>query len=40
MIYTNSLIDGFPIILGSFPLQFAMFFATIIAIRIPKDEDN
>ena len=40
MIHTNSLIDGFPVILGSLPIQFAMTLAMIIAIRVPKDEDG
>ena len=40
MIHTNSLIDGFPVILGSFPIQFAMTFAMIIAIRVPRDADG
>ena len=40
MIHTNSLIDGFPIILGSFPIQFAMTVAMAIAIRIPRDDDG
>ena len=40
MIHTNSLIDGFPVILGSFPIQFAMTAAMLIAIRVPQDADG
>ena len=40
MIYMNSLVDGFPVILGSLPVQFAMFVAMCISIRIPKDADD
>ena len=40
MIYTNAIIDGFPVILGSFPIQFGMFLAMVIAVRIPKDPND
>ena len=40
MINTNSLIDGFPCILGSLPVQFAMTIAMLAAIRIPKDDND
>ena len=40
MINTNSLIDGFPCILGSLPVQFAMTIAIVAAIRIPKDDNG
>jgi hypothetical protein len=40
MIFTNSLIDGFPIILGSFPIQFAMTIAMAISIRVPDKADG
>ena len=40
MINTNSLIDGFPCILGSLPVQLAMTIAMLAAIRPPKDENG
>ena len=40
MINTNSLIDGFPCILGSLPVQFAFTIAMIAAIRLPRDEND
>ena len=40
MIHTNSLVDGFPVILGSLPIQFGMIVTLLVAIRVPKDEDG
>ena len=35
MIHTNAIIDGFPVILGSTPVQLGMLLAMLIAVRIP-----
>ena len=40
MIYTNSIVDGFKVIIGAFPIHFAMFGALIFTIRIPRDDNG
>ena len=40
MIYSNSVIDGFPIVLGSMPVQFGMFLTMLLSIRIPKHTET
>ena len=35
MIHTNAIIDGFPVILGSTPVQLGMLLAMLFAVRIP-----
>ena len=35
MIHTNAIIDGFPVILGSAPVQLGMLLAMLLAVRIP-----
>ena len=40
MIFTASVIDGFKVILGSLPLQFAMMVTIITMIRVPLDSEG
>ena len=40
MINTNSVIDGFVIVLGSMPVQFGMFVALLLSISVPKHSET
>ena len=37
MIFTASVIDGFKVILGSMPLQFAMLLTVLTLVPVPED---
>ena len=40
MIYNNSVLDGFPIVLGSMPVQFGMALTMILSVVVPKGADG
>ena len=37
MIHIKSVLDGFPVVLGSMPVQFGMLMTLLLSIKIPKD---
>ena len=37
MIHILSVLDGFPVVLGSMPMQFGMLLTLLLSIKIPKD---
>ena len=40
MIYTSSIIDGFKVILGAAPIHISMIATLVIAIPIPRDDNE
>ena len=40
MIYSNSVLDGFPLVLGSMPVQFAMFLTMVLSIKVPVNTET
>ena len=40
MINIKSVLDGFPVVLGSMPIQFGMLMTLILSIKIPRNMDD
>ena len=40
MIHNNSVLDGFPIVLGSMPVQFGMFVTMLLSVQIPHNTES
>ena len=40
MINTKSVLDGFPVVLGSMPVQFGMLMTLLLSVKIPRNTDD
>ena len=40
MIYSNSTLDGFPVVLGSMSVQFAMFATMFLSVKVPMHTEG
>ena len=40
MINIKSVLDGFPLVLGSMPVQFGMLMTLLLSIKVPRDNNN